>query len=225
MNRTATLVTPIGLGDCILISGAAVVLSEQYDVLRVPAYKMFYESVRSFYTNYPGIEVFQVENPPGSTWGAPPVSKFEIIGEALMCGFYKASGDEWSRSLPEWIYAQLGIEYHHRWDSCPIAAARLEVKQKLVSPDCFVHDDAPRGFSITQNVAGTAYRPYFGQSSVLEHAFAIEHAAEIHCIDSSLYHLVECLDTPADLYLHLYPRPRVNNWFDYPERKNWSVLL
>ncbi len=223
-DKTRTLVCHLGLGDCILLSGAAVFLAKKHWKLRVPSYSRYIESVRSFYVYHPEIEVYEVENPALSSWGIPPIEFFDIVGEPIVCGLYAGSSARWGGSFPEFFYWQLGIDYHHRWDSCPIGAAWRAVEQIPRITNCFVHDDPLRGFKITKNIQPNPYRPRFGKRSILEHAFAIQNAAEIHCIDSSLYHLVECLNTKGDLYLHRYARYFPGVWMSYPTRKKWSVL-
>jgi hypothetical protein len=224
MSDTKTLVAHLGLGDSILLSGAAVALAKTCGRLRVPCYERYLASVKSFYVYHPEIEVYPVDNPVFSTWGIPPIECFDIVGEPVICGFYKVSRGMWDKSFPEFFYSQLGVEYHHRWDSCPIGAAWRKVEQIAVVPNCLVHDDWRRAFNITRNIGTDVYRVEFGNRSVLEHAFAIQNASEIHCIDSSIFHLVECLDTKGDLYLHRYARHYRGRETDYPSRKPWSVI-
>ena len=215
---------PIGLGDSIMMAGAAVVLSQRFGKLRVPTSPRYIESVKSFYVNHPEIEVYAVEPPIGQHWGRPPIESFHIEGMAIMCGHYLEWPSECNKSFAEWMYAQLEIDYRHRWDSCPIPLACESVKQIEVHPTVFVHEDAARGFTILKSISKDAYHPVFGKSSMLEHACAIRNAGEIHCIDSSMYHLIECLDTNANLFLHRYSRCYRKVWFDFPSRKKWNIV-
>jgi hypothetical protein len=226
-----TLVCPIGLGDSIVMSGAAIVLSKRFGRLRVPCFRPYLESVSSFYVNYPDIKVYPVDHVRGQHWGRPFLDDFEIKGEAILCGHYlelpmspdgKASSVD--RSWPEWIYGQLDIDYKDRWDSCPIPLACERVKQIEICPKVFVHEDSSRGFTILKSISKDAYHPIFGKGSILEHAFAIQNSSEIHVIDSSMFNLVECLETKADLYLHRYSRCYRKIWFDFPSRKKWNII-
>jgi hypothetical protein len=235
-----TLISHVGLGDSILLSGAAVELAKRHGKLRVPAYAQYLESVKSFYVNHPEIEVYSVDNPEGSHWGCPPVTCFEVIGEPIYCGLYANAIGAKSASFPEWFYRQLGVDYSHRWDSCPIQNA-WEKSGPIVlkTNEVFVHDDAERGFNITKGIPeGVFFRPMnpifkiksgsFASSlsalGILQYSFAIAQAAEVHVIDSCFYHLAESLDTFGQLFLHRYARSYSSPWNDYPTRKKWNIV-
>src|ERR1700739_398420 len=118
-----TLICDLGLGDSILLSGAAVVLAQRYGGLRVPCYEQYEQSVRSFYVHHPEIEVYSVRDPQGSTWGVPPLGCFDIQGDPILCGFYTGMGPRNDMSFPQAFYHQLGVDYAYRWDACPIREA------------------------------------------------------------------------------------------------------
>src|SRR6476660_3133119 len=146
-----TLISHVALGDSIVLTGAAVELAKIHGQLRVPAYKQYMESVQSFYVNHPEVTVYEVDNPPGSTWGAPPVECFKVVGEALKCGVYGEHINSTELSLPELFYKQLGVDYTHRWDSCPLQKAWQKTGPQISigkTPDVFIHDDPERGFNI-----------------------------------------------------------------------------
>ncbi len=233
---SSTLISHLGLGDCILVSGAAVELAKRHGQLRVPAYEQYLESVKSFYVNHPEIEVYPVDNPEGSNWGSPPIECFKVIGDAIACGIYGPKVDDISLSWPETFYRQLGVDYAHRWDSCPLQKAWQHTgPQVLQTPQYFVHDDPDRGYVITKLIPTTpkaCFRPMFNKGSILRYVYALAQSHEVHVIDSCFLHLTESVDTFGKLFFHRYarcPAPRVSGGVrtiqhDYPTRKTWLII-
>ncbi len=233
-----TLISHLGLGDSILVSGAAVELAKQHGKLRVPAYEQYIESVKSFYVNHPEIEVFPVDNPEGSNWGSPPIECFKVIGEPIMCGVYGRKIEDVTLSWPETFYQQLGVDFSHRWDSCPLQKAWQHTgPQVLLTPRYFVHDDTERGYVITKLIPKDSigcFRPAGKVAgSILRFVYAMAQAQEVHVIDSCFYHLCESIDTFGNLYLHRYARGMPAQQMsgggrtiqhDYPTRKTWHII-
>ncbi len=233
---SATLLCHLTLGDCILLSGAAVELARKHGHLRVPAYEEYMESVKSFYVNHPEIEVYPVDNPDGSNRGSPPIECFTVIGEPITCGVYGPKVEDISLSWPETFYKQLGVDYAHRWDSCPLQKAWQKTgPQVLQTPKWFVHDDPERGYIITKLIPTTpkaCFRPLMNKGSILRYAYALAQAQEVHVIDSAFLHMAESLDTFGKLFFHRYargPAPAVVGGVrtiqhDYPTRKTWQII-
>ncbi len=245
-----TLLCHLGLGDSILISGAAVELAKRYGHLRVPAYEHYLESVRSFYVNHPEIEVYPVDNPEGSNWGSPPIDYFKVVGDAIACGVYGPKVETIDVSWPETFYRQLGVDYAHRWDSCPIQKAWQKTgPQVLQTPKYFVHDDSERGYVITKLIPATpkaCFRPVMNKGSILRYAYVLAQAQEVHVIDSAFFHLSESIDTFGQLFFHQYAReysiPSLRDDLNvlglpstgmravrtirhpYPTRKTWHII-
>jgi hypothetical protein len=222
-----SLFSHIGLGDLILLSGAIVTLLDRHSQLRVYCYSAHEASVCSFFAAYPGIEIVPV--PRGTSWyGIPEESALcpAVDGPVLRSGSYAGSGPRSDLSFPELFYRQLGLDYKLRWAACPLERAAEAVSQLETEIPVFVHDDPARGFHILKGInAKPVYRPLENGGSILAFVNILRKAKEIHCIDSSFYHLVESLDgIEASLYYHRYPRYYVPGWFDYVRRYKWQVL-
>ena len=220
-----TLICHLGLGDAILLSGAAVVLAQRHGGLRFPCYPRYYESVCSFFFHHPEIQVYQVSERAGEYWGLPAESSFTKEGTVLKSGHYLVNGTRSDISFPELFYQQLGVDYSHRWASCPIAEAAAHFTDLDLFCETFVHDDAARGFHVHKGLEGkTVYRPP-GGGTILRYASAIDQAAEIDCMDSSFYHFIESLPKPrGKLFYHRYARSYQPGWFDYPRKHPWEIL-
>jgi hypothetical protein len=222
-----TLVAHLGLGDSILLSGAAVVLAKRYGGLRFPCYEQYEASVKSFFVNHPEIEVYTVPNQ-GPWWGCPPLECFRIVGDPILSGLYAGQPEPRDCSFPEWFYRQLDVPYSERWDSCPIWPATNCVSQQEI-PDIlhlFLHDDAAREFNIDDNRLPPLepFLPLFTGESILRYRDMIEYASEVHVIDSCFYHLVNCLNPTGKLFLHRYARAYSDIFNNYPSRQTWEII-
>lgn len=229
-----TLVAHCGLGDSIILSGAAVVLAKRYGGLRFPCYRQYLESVQSFFVNHPEIYVYPVDSD-GGPWGVPPLHMFEIVGDPILCGFYKENARD-DISFIEAFYQQLDVDLNERWNSCPIseAASRFKIPdiENFSWHFCLVHEDKARGFVIDQArmprkmmqyhpIPGMDYEP---RRSILRHASIIQNVERMDLIDSCFFHLAESLDVKGQLFLHRYARWFPGRWMDYPTKHKWEIL-
>lgn len=233
-----TLIAHLGLGDAILLSGAAVVLAKRYDGLRFPSYEHNLISVRAIFVNHPEIEVFPVAYPPGSIRGVPPLECFDVKGDVIKCGYYHTWRNRSDISFPELFYQQLDVPYVDRWDSCPVKAAAFHYRHTQLSdkftgggePLSFVHDDPSRGYKITKlldqwiDAYDHEYSYEHSDPNILNYSYIIESAEQIHCIDSSFYHLIDSLEPTGKLFLHRYAKYYIPGWCDYPTRQQWTIV-
>jgi hypothetical protein len=221
----------LGLGDSITMSGAAVELARQYGQARVPALPHYMENVRSFYVDHPEIEAYEMS-------GEPTIESLKIVGTALTCGHYGPIVQSFDATIQECVYRQLGVDYTHRWDSCPLQRASESVEQ-LDWPDqsmdkVFLHEAPDRGYVITRERPKECYAPDKYEGSILRYARMISQAREVHVIDSCFYHLVECINTVGTLYFHFYVKAPHGSGYKpggvrtfqpmWPSRKEWTVL-
>jgi hypothetical protein len=223
-----SLFSHIGLGDLLLLAGAIIRLARRHGGLRIYCYFAHEVSVHSFFAAYPEIQVVPV--PRGTSWyGLPDEHALlpAVDGKILRCGFYAAQGIRHDISFPELFYAQLGIDFKERWNSCPIEKAAEAVAQLDSDIPVFVHDDASRGFNIIKGIdSQKVLRPFESGASILQYVNILRKMRKIHCMDSVFYHLIESLlGITAELYLHRYPRLYIPGWFDYPKRYPWQILI
>src|SRR5215469_14228800 len=144
--KELSLISHLGLGDLILLSGLAVHFSEQYDKVYVRCRNKDYNSVYSFFLLTPKVLVvpLYVESttPDNVVCHVPDVS--------LSLGFYSSIPMDPSISFAENFYRQAGVDYSVRWDKCPIQEVvnRFYDIQAETPRFDFVHDDTARGFKI-----------------------------------------------------------------------------
>jgi hypothetical protein len=231
------LVTHLGAGDGILQSGLAVGLLDQYEEIAFPCYPQYEATFKSIFINHPRISVYTVPFLVGEDWGSPRDQTYDAAIAAAGMGFrphiragvYAGRGIGWDFSKS--FYDHVNLPYEYRWRRCPIKEAAKAVPQDgwegFVDRKIFIHDDPSRGFNatkVTQN--GIQFRPPQSavSESMLQYATLINTADEIHCIDSSFFHLVDSLDPIGKLNLHCYARWPRGRDFRYENRFMWHYL-
>ncbi len=232
------LISHLGLGDAIIQAGMAVVLSKRYGKIAFPCYPLYLASVRSFFVNEPDVHVYPVEHRKGFDWGSPPAWAYDkAIADAgiettpeehIPLGVFRGA---LSTDFTKDFYAGSGVQYDHRWQSCPIPTASLNVPQlSWTTPyadNVFLHDDPARNFRITRLNHGLTYRPESSESdtSILQYATLLQTAKAVAVIDSCMFHLAECFPLFGRAEMHAYarwPRPRD---FRYETRNKWDYLF
>jgi hypothetical protein len=191
-----------------VLAGAAVVLAKRHGGLRFPCYRHNEVSVRGIFANYPEVEVLPVGNN-AEMRNLPP-----YFGETtgLCCGHYHPSPSLPGEGFDAWFYRQLEVPLDERWDSCPIGEAVKKEWQRPVPlfDYALIHDDPSRGYGIRREVVDAliplkTFHVY--GTSILRYADMLTHANEVHCINSSFFHLAESLKPKGNLFLHRYARP------------------
>ncbi len=225
--KEATLLSHLGMGDLILMSGAAVYLARAYDKFYFPCRSDQLTSDASFFSQHPEIEVYIVEEINGACVFLPKYMKGTILSPGLLIPAPRPK----AVSFAEHCYRQLGVPYSERWDSCPIAEAVKSVPQLPLPelPYAFVHDDRSRGIAIKSEHISVfpIVRPDpSGAKNILAYAEQMTHAWEGHYIDSSFRHLAESIPTRGRLFYHEYARSDspIKGEPDAASRKDWVVF-
>ena len=122
------------------------------------------------------------------------------------------------------FYNLAGIDLQARWDKFKMPtddSASKEFFNKFIKDKeyCLVHcQGSPRSYDLDIKTDLPIYYVESGLTeTILDWADVIKNAKEIHCIDSSIIHLVDSLELSAEkLYYHDVGRPglfqRINEW-------------
>lgn len=144
-------------------------------------------------------------------------------------------------AYPLGFFIDRPISYKEKFKYCPLRKNSFNVLQIPApkKPYIFMHEDEERGYLIDRKriksklpIVKVKYDP---NVSVLAYRELIENAAEIHCIDSSIFHLVNALLWPnkhisdvkgktngiPKLFYHWYARPYSPQFNMHPE---WNKL-
>lgn len=208
----------LGLGDAIVCAPIIAKYAQENEVIEIPCWKHNEVSVKSFFINYPNVKVIPLIK----------VFEFPFMDSCdLKLGHYNSDLPQLpNEDFVQWFYRQANFDINEKDKYCPIfeASEGMCTPAKFMNEKLFIHDDYKRGFII--KIDGfECHRPNLitnPEDTILIHSEALINAKEIHCIDSSFLHLVECLPTTGDLFYHKYARPHSPDYkYLY---KNWQVI-
>lgn len=131
------------------------------------------------------------------------------------------------------FYKLADVPYAKKWDSFYVErdhTGEKALEEKVALPDSylFVHDDNRYPIDddrITSPLQKFRVGPGL-TDNLFDYSGIIEHAKEVHVIDSSFMFLIDCMkyDAPDQkLFVHRYARP--NAAWNLPIlKKNWTIL-
>jgi len=223
MKREVVLHHHLGLGDHFVCNGLVHEAAKRHDKIHLPSKKRNFETVKCLYKDYSDIYVFQVENEYRDISEYCMKNKLPII----KIGFDYLLN---SRAEPNvCFYEQAGLDYGLRYTSFKLPetipnAQALYDKLVLSSVKyCLVHRQSSTGdFLINVNSALPIVEIESGMTNnLLDYVKIIQHAEEIHCIDSSVINLIDSIDTKTKkLYFHKI-KPDIQG-FKYSNR--WNII-
>lgn len=223
-------------GDGIILSGAVVYLLQRgLHGIIFPCRMHDLATFRDVFSLFSPVLV-EIHETPESIRTASP--------ELLKTGWFGEGEDMLQRSdesFDQWWYRQLGIDFRHKWDSCPIWDAYQSGKLTDLSTEegtIFIHDDVkhesvtrPESLGIDRSRpevgVGRVLVPdrSVGTGSILRWIPALLSAREIHLIDSAFLNLCEALplDPCIPKFIHHYARPP-QPCGGVTTRHNWTIL-
>lgn len=199
-----------GLGDAIIANGLIRELSKFNEHILVPCFDHNLKSIRNMFIDLQNVSLIS------DTEDVPKDYAILDIG----CGNPKFKD---FRSFDVGFYELSGIPFEKRWTSFKI------IDQSPIKPPkslyILKHEDPKRGFIIQPRHINPTY-PILdieGSEFLSDYIEMIENALEIHCIDSSMLHLVDSLNPKGQLFYHKYTR---NNgpFHQTVKRLKWNVL-
>lgn len=213
----------LGLGDHFICNGLVNHLAERHEVIYLPAKRKNYDTIRCLYSEEPVVRVFAVDDE------FKDVAAFQQMANCpiLRVGFEHCD----PRCFDMSFYRQLGIDFAVRYSKfrLPRRIPREDdAYAALAVPGgyCIVHNEGSRGpyhLKIATDlpvVFITAERARKNElyRNLLNYRKLIQHAEEIHCINSSVIHLVDSLQPRARLFFHAVRK------MDFSTRERWSVV-
>jgi hypothetical protein len=216
-----------GMGDALAFAGLCVYLSRFHGKVFFPCNPKNELSVRSVFVHHPEIEVIGLDT--GKTMAKKGGSLPPVI--SLVFDARDVFASDSTLDMYQRVYEKFDVPYSARWDDSPIPEAVKSARQQPVPKGkyVFIHSDPSRGYDIsTDRLPAYIPRVYARQipgMSILSYAEVIEHAEEIHCIDSAFFHLSEQLHPRGKLFLHRSARSTyVPVLKDYMTRHNWIII-
>jgi hypothetical protein len=193
----------LGLGDHFVCNGMVNFLSDSYDLIYLPCKKNNFNTVQFLYSENNKVKIFKIDN-----------SEFEEIYyfskivniPIFRVGFQNCNINEWNTSF----YSQLNLDFSIRYSrfQLPKNITNQDNLYNLLSKDnyCLIHRESSEGKyqlnidNKNKNVEVSIESDPYG--NLLNYVKLIKNAKEIHCINSSFFHLVDSIDTNAKLFYH-----------------------
>lgn len=212
----------LGLGDHFICNGLVYSIIEKFkiDNLHLITKSNNVQVVKNLYKDSHNISIVEMQNEHFHFENHFAIEASKMSGAPLLRISYNGKADFFDSEF----YLNLGIPFINRWKKFKMPNNSFESQKffnKLIKDDryCLVHNVASVGkFDLNVNTDLPIY--YLEKDltdCLLNWKDVIMNAAEIHCIDSSVIHLVDSLNLKASkLYYHDVNRGSkfhvINNW-------------
>lgn len=208
----------LGLGDAIICNGLVNFLSRS-ELVIIPCYEKNYANIKSFFINNENVTVRIVS-------GDTECEHLASTMLSVRLGSYvrHRTEDKGHMHFAELFYSDADVNYEERYNSCGLREASINIKQILTEQEAvFVSDRGSDGIhELKIDLSNKKIvRPY-SDYLLLQHAYIITSAKEVHCIESAFLQLCEQLPTTGKLFYHKYARPGYNN--PIHSNKNWETI-
>jgi hypothetical protein len=209
----------LGLGDHLICNGLVYALLEREEFVYLAAKRRYLDAVRCLYADEPRVEVFPVDQEPED------VDQFarERQCRVVRIGFEACDRDAFDQAF----YRQMDVPFEDRYRRfrLPRTIPGEDVLFDRLAPSgdyCLTHREGTVGL-FTLRINSTLPRIDIRAGldpnrNLLAYRKLILRAREIHCINSSVLHLVDSIDPPAALYYHAVRRT------DFELRPRWTVV-
>lgn len=213
----------LGLGDHIICNGLVRKITQDKKNYGIFTKTHNFESVSFMYRDLKNLKVIPVQN-------ETEISNYKdilTIGHQNLNEIMLKHGCLWDESF----YKQINIDFSERWNSFYYNRDFKSEKSIYdeLNPNkekfALIHNEDSTG---TERVDKTKINPELKQiflqkrKTIFEYGFLIATATEIHCIDSSLKHLVDSLPTMGKLFYHKNFNTRTT--LEHNHKKKWIII-
>lgn len=205
------------MGDHFVCNGLVHKLSEDYDEIYLPCKAHNFKTIEYLYSESPKIKVFKIHNE------VPEINSFASITgfPILLVGFQYHDPKNWDKSF----YQQVNIDFSERYKSFYFPK---NPPNNIINPPnedyILVHDQSSvakydlnikTNFKIIEVEQGLS-------DNLFSYIEIIKNAKEIHCINSSVFHLIDSISnlTPK-LYYHDI---RDDDGSKFEISKKWKII-
>lgn len=212
----------LGLGDHIICNGLVRHLYETNKDLKIFCKKQNIKNITFMYRDT-SIQIIPIENDQEANLFCNNNNCFRI-------GFAVGGQSYPDKLWDETFYLNANIPFEYSWSKFYYEQNKDEeskIFDQIVTDNnyIFIHNTDSYGVNrINKNFISSNYYPIISDKNIPFFAYRkiIEHAKEIHCIDSSFKHLIDRIPTSGLLYYH-----KLNNrkTFDtYHSKKEWIIV-
>jgi hypothetical protein len=189
----------LGLGDHFVCNGLVHKVSKDFDLIYLPCKVSNYPTVKYLYSESSKIKVFKINNDEFCE-----ISAFASLMNLmiLIVGFQNCEVKNWDRSF----YNQLGIDFSERYNSFYLPNKKPDVLMTVPLEDyILIHDESSVGaykLNIESDLKFVKIERGLSDN-LFSFIDIIKNAKEIHCINSSVFHLIDSLNETTDkLFYH-----------------------
>jgi len=219
-NKEYVLYSHLGLGDQIILSGAINKLSSNGHKLHIVSYGKFKNSMDYLYKNNLNIKIFYLPDYLNSSLQDHPDidEKVREYGSLLNIEILKIGYENINKRLPfyEGLYKQLKLNYKVSYKNFKLEHndnLNSDLKKHLFEINSIdneefilIHNEHSTGVKKLKNIPDKKIISVSKKTDPMGNMFLyqklIYEASQIHCINSSFIHLVDRLNTPANLFYH-----------------------
>lgn len=224
MRKNLFLFHHLGLGDHIICNGLYRELGQRNKKVFFIVKTINYRSVKDMLRDVPNIYPIPVPARISDKLQFILLSILRQIGFSTLglgkygSGFLDARND---LRFDENFYFQAQIPFEKRWTEFKVPRNLEREKTIFKSFNCeskkyiFLHEDLTRGYVINRAFVNNKYKIIRPNDHHLyrffDYIYLIEHAAELHCIESSFAALIEGLQLNLPKTAHRYSRPEASS--------------
>lgn len=198
------------IGDSIICNGLVNFYSEKYQV-HLPVRKHYWKTIECLYRDNSNVILFPIENEYIDVANYCKKEKISI----LKLGHVKEIN---LKNFDRFFYKQANLDYSIRYSHFKLPENILNsdlLYDKLVDINenyCLIHcESSDENFYL--NIETNLQKIYISKTTcenLLEISKLIKNATEIHCVDSSVFNLVESYDVKAKLFFHNKRYPSIS---------------
>ena len=224
----------LGLGDQILLNGLTRVLCERYDTTFLFVYEHNIPSIKFMYRDLgKKLKIIKVIKSQDPMEHIRFIDSFKIFGndDHLRIGYSYLHNTKLTADKA--FYEQVKIPFEIRFSRFYVERDTKREKDFFDKFDVkeneyiFLHEGGSenKNFINRSRIKSNLkiVQPKIGLTdNIFDYCYLIEHAAEIHVIESSFLFLIDSIKTDGKLFSHRYARPL----YDYTVpnlNKNWTI--
>lgn len=217
----------MGLGDTIICNALIRNICKKYEHVTIFSKPKYLESTRFMFRDIKNLQILSMDdNDVGSfLYNIPNTEKYYVGHENILNLLT-------TNTFDECFYRQIGLDFQKRWDHY-FVERDLKLEEETfekfapTSSYAFIHDDHERSFFIDESLVKKdllIFRPP-KTTNIFSLLKIIEHASEIHCMDSCFKHIIDSMDIKHNnLFYHMYIRG-INNSGYTQSKLNWKKIF
>jgi hypothetical protein len=219
----------LGLGDHIIANGMVRTIAKKYDNVYLFCKPRNFSNVSFMYRDLQHLKIIQMDDIDVKNFMSfNHNNNYVIAGHDKFWKILYTPGN--TLKIDEIIYQLADVPLENKWTEFfvlrDIEKEKMVFKQLEVNEGeeyAFVHDDDIR--QITKELPKIKIIRPLKHFSLFDFIYTIEKAKEIHCINSSFFCLIDCMNIQNNnMFFHYYVRPDREK-FQIPILKsNWKII-